>query len=116
MGDVLARNTSAHAALRQAFGHVRIVREARRHLVRSIPVAHLREHKWMRLAHNFVRAEADHPDHALVDEAMMAWARKRGLRVNVWTVDDATEARRLARLGVHGLITNRPGALRATLS
>lgn len=93
-----------------------VVREARRHLVRSIPVAHLREHKLMRLAHNFVRAEADHPDRALVDEALMAWARRRDLRVNVWTVDDAAEARRLARLGVHGLITNRPGALRAALS
>ena len=93
-----------------------VVREARRHLVRSIPVAHLRERRLTQLAHAFVRAEADHPDRALVDEAMMAWARRRGLRVNVWTVDDPAEARRLIDLGVHGLITNRPGALRAAIT
>lgn len=93
-----------------------VVREARRRLPRSVPVAHLREHRLMRLAHTFVRAEADHPDYALVDESMMAWARRRGLRVNVWTVDDPAEARRLIELGVNGIITNRPGALRATLA
>ena len=93
-----------------------VLREARRHLVRSIPVAHLRQHRLMRLAHTFVRAEADHPDHKLVDEPMMIWARRRGLRVNVWTVDDPAEAQRLIGLGVNGLITNRPGALRTTLN
>jgi len=93
-----------------------VLREARRHLARSIPVAHLRQHRLMRPAHTFVRAEADHPDQALVDEAMMAWARRRGLRVNVWTVDDPAEAQRLIGLGVNGLITNRPGALRAALN
>jgi glycerophosphoryl diester phosphodiesterase len=93
-----------------------VVREARRNLVRSIPVAHLREHRLMRLAHAFARAEADHPSHALVDESMMIWARRRGLRVNVWTVDEPAEAQRLIGLGVNGLITNRPGALRAALS
>lgn len=93
-----------------------VVRAARRHMTRSIPVAHLRERRLMQLAHTFVRAEADHPDHALVDETMMAWARRWNLRVNVWTVDDPVEAQRLIGLGVHGLITNRPGALRAAIT
>lgn len=93
-----------------------VLREARRHLARSIPVAHLRQHRLMRLAHTFVRAEADHPHHTLVDEPMMTWARRRGLRVNVWTVDDPAEAQRLIGLGVNGVITNRPGALRAALN
>lgn len=93
-----------------------IVRAARGCLPRSVPVAHLREHRLMQVAHSFVRAEADHPAHTLVDESMMKWARRRGLRVNVWTVDDPAEARRLVALGVHGIITNRPGALRADLA
>lgn len=61
-------------------------------------------------------AEADHPYYPLVDEAYMAWARERQLRVHVWTVDDAQEARRLAALGVHALITNRPREIAAALA
>jgi glycerophosphoryl diester phosphodiesterase len=60
-------------------------------------------------------AEADHPYYPLVDEAYMAWARERDLRVHVWTVDDAQEARRLAALGVHALITNKPREIAAAL-
>jgi glycerophosphoryl diester phosphodiesterase len=93
-----------------------VVRRARQALPAAVPVAHLREHRPARLAHTFVRAEADHPARGLVDESLMAWARRRGLRVNVWTVDDPAEAARLIRLGVHGLITNRPGALREELA
>ena len=83
-----------------------VVRAARRSLPRSTPVAHLRERKLMQLAHRFVPAEADHPDHDLIDEKMMIWARRRGLRVNTWTVDDPAEARRLVGLGIAGLITD----------
>ncbi len=93
-----------------------VVREARRQLPRSVPVAHLRERRLMQLAHTFIRAEADHPDHTLVDDRMMGWARRRGLRVNVWTVDDPAEARRLIDIGVNGIITNRPAELRAALT
>lgn len=92
------------------------VRAARRHLPRAIPVAHLRERRAARLCHAFVPAEADHPAARLVDASLMTWARRRGLRVNVWTVDDPAEARRLIDLGVHGIITNRPGELRAALA
>lgn len=91
------------------------VREARRHLSRAVPVAHLRERRSTRLFHRLVRAEADHPAHSLVDERLMEWARRKGLRVNVWTVDDPAEALRLMRLGVSAIITNRPGALRTAL-
>jgi glycerophosphoryl diester phosphodiesterase len=38
-----------------------------------------------------------------------------GLGLYVWTVDDAAEARRLAKLGVAGITTNRPGWLRRRL-
>lgn len=48
-------------------------------------------------------------------EALARW-RTLGRRVNVWTVDDGTTARRLARDGASVLITNRPAFLRAELS
>ncbi len=59
---------------------------------------------------------AVHPDRRLVTpERARAWAA-RGLAVNVWTVDDADEARRLAALGATALITNVPGRIRAALA
>ena len=59
--------------------------------------------------------EARHPEHTMVDARYMAWAQRRGLRVNVWTVDDPEEMRRLIDLGVHGIITNVPDVCRTVL-
>lgn len=92
------------------------VYHARRHLTRSTPVAHLRQYGWQRFVHSLVPAAADHPHHTLVNEATMAWARRRGLRVHVWTVDDPGRAQQLVALGVHGIITNRPQLIRSNLS
>lgn len=115
LAAAVARSIAAHGvgdlALISSFSPL-VVRHARRHLPAAVPVGHLRERRLTRLVHTFIHAEADHPDHALVDEALMTWARRRGLRVNVWTVDEPAEAERLMRLGVNGLITNRPGAMR----
>lgn len=88
------------------------VRQARRHLPRSVPVALVRQHRAMAAAHRFVAAEADHPESSLVDAELMAWAAARDLRLHAWTVDDPEEARRLMNLGVNGIITNRPGFIR----
>jgi len=59
--------------------------------------------------------EARHPEHTMVDARYMAWARRRGYRVNTWTVDDPEEMRRLIRLGVDGIITNVPDVLHDVL-
>ncbi|VAW32807.1 hypothetical protein MNBD_CHLOROFLEXI01-934, partial [hydrothermal vent metagenome] len=45
----------------------------------------------------------------------MIWAKKRGLRVHTWTVDDPAEAQRLVGLGVHAILTNKPKYIRAHL-
>jgi len=62
-----------------------------------------------------VQPDALHPDHSLVDEAYMKRAQMWGVRVNVWTVDDPAEARRLLELGVDALITNDPRRLRGVV-
>jgi glycerophosphoryl diester phosphodiesterase len=46
-------------------------------------------------------------------EAFIAAARRHGRPVHVWTVDDPGVAAELWRRGASGVITNRPGALRA---
>lgn len=49
-----------------------------------------------------------HPHHALVEDRLMRRARERGLMVNAWTVDTPEETARVAGLGAHAVITNRP--------
>jgi glycerophosphoryl diester phosphodiesterase len=64
---------------------------------------------WLR---RLVRPSALHPHHAALDDAAMRWARQRGYRIHTWTVDDPAEMRRLSRMGVDIIITNRPDLLR----
>ncbi len=59
------------------------------------------------------RAHAWHPNHLLVSAPLVEALHDLRVRVNVWTVNDLRTARRLAGLGVDGLFTDRPGALRA---
>lgn len=51
----------------------------------------------------------------LIDRALVDGARRRDIRLYAWTVDDVARARELAELGVDGLCTNRPDAIRAGL-
>jgi glycerophosphoryl diester phosphodiesterase len=51
---------------------------------------------------------AVHPWHELVTSETVALARDLGLSVNVWTVDEPDQIRRLAELGVDGVVTNVP--------
>lgn len=57
------------------------------------------------------RADVLHPYHRLVDEAFVARARDGEFGVNVWTVDDPVEARRVLALDIDGMMTNRPDLL-----
>lgn len=51
---------------------------------------------------------AVHPEACLVDGAAVERWHRLGKLVDVWTVDDPGEARRLAGLGVDGIITDVP--------
>jgi glycerophosphoryl diester phosphodiesterase len=92
------------------------LRRLRRCLPLRVPIALIRDAGWLKYGYLLADGQADHPNHTLVDATYMAWARKRKYQVNVWTVDDPAEARRLAALGVHGLITNKPALIRASLN
>lgn len=56
--------------------------------------------------------EARHPHYGMVNATSMRAFRARGYYVNVWTVDEPGEMRRLISLGVDAIITNRPEMLR----
>jgi glycerophosphoryl diester phosphodiesterase len=62
-----------------------------------------------------LRAEALHPERALVDGELVRAAHGEGLAVYVFTVDAPDEMRRLLDLGADGLFTNYPDRLRAVL-
>jgi glycerophosphoryl diester phosphodiesterase len=58
---------------------------------------------------------ADGVDLKACKELNAAYARKihdAGLRLDVWTVNDPAEARRMIKLGVQGITTDRPQFLR----
>lgn len=56
------------------------------------------------------------PADELVDEALLASARRAGMPLAVWTVDDEDRARTLARSPeIEAIITNRPAAIRAAI-
>lgn len=62
-----------------------------------------------------VKAHAMHPHHSQVDAAYVQRTHARGRTINVWTVDEPEEMRRLCLLGVDGIITNHPARLWSVL-
>jgi glycerophosphoryl diester phosphodiesterase len=52
----------------------------------------------------------------IVDERFVSVAHHHDLQVHVWTIDDPAEMVRLLDLGVDGIMTDRPAALKAVLT
>ena len=65
---------------------------------------------WLR---PLARPAALHPHYPMVTDSYLDWARGKGYRVNVWTVDVAAEMQRLIAQRVDTIITNRPDTLAA---
>lgn len=63
-----------------------------------------------------MQPEAVHPHCRLIDEAHMAWARGHNCAVNSWTVNDMTEAKRLAALDVDVIMSDVPDQIMAALA
>jgi glycerophosphoryl diester phosphodiesterase len=73
---------------------------------------------WTRsgLMRRYSGASALHPEAPMVDAAYAAWARKEGLPLRAWTVNDEDEMRRLAALDVDAIITDHPDVLARVLA
>lgn len=52
-----------------------------------------------------------HPMHTILDQSLMQQSKRFGWKVNAWTVNEASEIKRLIQLGVHGLIGDLPEVL-----
>lgn len=63
-----------------------------------------------------INPEALHPYHRLIDADLMSWANARGCPVNTWTVNEVTEAQRLAALGVNVIMSDVPDQIMAALA
>lgn len=70
---------------------------------------------WMRwgFTRRYSRADGLHPELAMIDAAYMAQARKLGMPVRVWTVNEPADIRRLIALGVTAIITDVPDVARS---
>ncbi|WP_084258351.1 glycerophosphodiester phosphodiesterase family protein, partial [Saccharomonospora iraqiensis] len=51
----------------------------------------------------------------LVDRAFVRAARRVGIEVHTWTINEPARMRALLDLGVHGIVTDRPDLLRDLL-
>jgi glycerophosphoryl diester phosphodiesterase len=98
----------------QSFDHAAIARV--RALNRDIPVGALVAQA--PLDAGLLRAEvvdAICPGETVAGEALVGEIRRAGLDCYVWTVNEPAQMDRLVAWGVSGLITDRPGLLRARL-
>ncbi len=55
--------------------------------------------------------EARHPQHTMIDQDYMDWARQNRYRVNTWTVNDPARAVELRNMGVDAIITDTPDVM-----
>jgi glycerophosphoryl diester phosphodiesterase len=68
---------------------------------------------WRRILKKAVhsKAAAFHPSARLVSRPLVFAARRAGIAVHPWTVDDPALARKLLRVGCSGIFTNDPASL-----
>jgi glycerophosphoryl diester phosphodiesterase len=116
---VIKQSGRAERVLVSSFDPVALV-QLYRHLP-DVAIAHLfhdRQSLALRKgwAGHLVGASLVHPQHTLVDDASLARWHRGGFAINVWTVNDDAELRRLAALGVDGVFADDPGHALAVLA
>lgn len=60
------------------------------------------------IAHTEIPVHSIHPNHFYVTDEMVQQAHKRGMRVNLYTVNNRKLAETYKKMGVDGIITNDP--------
>ena len=65
----------------------------------------------LRPPYDALQVPAEHRGTPVVTPRFLEAAHRRGVRVDVWTIDDPEEMRRLLDLGADGIMTNRPEVL-----
>lgn len=66
-------------------------------------------------ARPMVAPHALHPHYSTITEDVVRRARRRGYRINAWTVDTPEAMRRMIDVGVDAMTTNHPAQLRELL-
>src|SRR5215210_2058158 len=69
----------------------------------------------LRSAYDALQVPVRHGERELVTSRFLEAAHGVGVRVDVWTIDEPAEMRRLLDLGVDVVMTNRPGVLAGVL-
>lgn len=64
----------------------------------------------------WLHTDSLNPHYSQVDAALIDRARRNGLAIYAWTVNDPQEVARLVRLGVDGIIADDPEALKAAVA
>jgi glycerophosphoryl diester phosphodiesterase len=75
----------------------------------------LRLERLLRPAYDALQVPVRHGERELVTPRFLEAAHGLGVRVDVWTIDEPAEMRRLLDLGVDVVMTNRPDALAGVL-
>ncbi len=57
---------------------------------------------------SFLKSESVNPEYKILNDFMMLHYKEWNLKVYTWTVDKKEEIKEMMRLGVDGIITNRP--------
>ena len=78
-------------------------------------LSRLRLERLVRLAYEALQIPVRHRELEVATRRFFDAAHARGVRVDVWTVDDPAEMRRLLDLGADGIMTNRPDLLTRVL-
>jgi glycerophosphoryl diester phosphodiesterase len=89
---------------------------SRREIARFYLLSRLRLERLYRPAYDALQVPLDHRGTRVVTPRFLEAAHARGVRVDVWTINDPDEMRRLLDLGADGVMTDRPEELAGVLA